>query len=148
MKYLSVKLDQTTELTFDNSIWGKEIIRINGEQVSENTSVWGSVHEFERLEDNIRSKYTVEIKMNILAQIKYRISRNNEILVNDFDKKPSVKDINKRTIFFIIWLGLMIFTVIKGSSIIFPLLAVPLLLGGSFTAPTHRQIDLTTSKSI
>jgi hypothetical protein len=148
MKYLSLKIDQNTELTFENSIWGRELIKLNGVKMSEKTSIWGSVHDFENLEEGNITKYTVKIEMNALAQIKYLITRNGQVLVNDFGTKSTEHSIRSTWFFIALWLGIMIFSIINGTSMAVPLCLLPVFLAGFSKTPMHRKIDLLTSKSI
>jgi len=148
MKYLSVKIDQNTELIFENSIWGRELIKLNGVKMSEKTSIWDSVHEFENLEEGNSVKYTVKIKMNALAQIKYHIARNGQVLVNDFEAKSTESSSTMSWFFLALWLGITIFSIIRGTSIAVPLCLLPVFLAGFSKTPMYRKIDLLTSKSI
>ena len=59
MRYLTLKINPSTELTLDNTIWGKETVKLNGVVVSEKTSIWGSEHNFDALEENKTVTYKV-----------------------------------------------------------------------------------------
>lgn len=82
MRYLTLNINQNTRIDIDNDIWGKETIRYNGEIVSEKSSIFGSVHSFEKEENGEIAKYEVRIGLN-LFRITFDIFRNNQaILLN------------------------------------------------------------------
>lgn len=82
MRYLTLYINPNARIDIDNDIWGKEIIRYNGEIVSENSSILGSVHTFEKEENGEIAKYEIRISLKSL-RIGFDIFRNNQaILLN------------------------------------------------------------------
>ncbi|MCP9763448.1 hypothetical protein [Lacihabitans soyangensis] len=150
MRYLTLKINPTTELSIDNSIWGKETIKLNGAIVSEKTSIWGSEHCFEVLEDSKEVTYKVIIKMGIDIRVTYLITRDGQEILND--EKESQKGIRVKSwvksVGIVIWIFAMLATLRNGGSVVLPLALLPILLSFGNTATLVRNIDLTTSKSI
>lgn len=150
MRYLTLIIDDKTELTLDNSIWGKETVKLNGVLVSEKTSIWGSEHSFEVLEENKIVTYKVIIKMSLNIKITYLISRDGQEIFND--AKQLENGIQARnwvkSFGILIWIIIMIVILRNGASIAIPLAFLPILLSFSHKSNLVRNIDLTTSKSI
>jgi hypothetical protein len=83
MRYLTLNLNPNTRIDIDNSIWGRETIRYNNEVVSEKTSIFGSVHSFEKKENGELAKYEICIGLNLFKGVTFDIFRNNQaILLN------------------------------------------------------------------
>lgn len=83
MRYLTLNINPTARIDIDNSIWGKETIKYNDKVVSEKTSIFGSVHNFEQEENGEVSKYEVRIGLNMFKGVTFNIYRNNQaILLN------------------------------------------------------------------
>ncbi len=83
MRYLTLNINPNTRIDIDNSVWGKETIKYNDEIVSEKSSVFGSVHNFEKSENGEIVKYEVRIGLNIFRGVTFNIFRNNQaILLN------------------------------------------------------------------
>jgi hypothetical protein len=150
MRYLTLKINPTTELSIDNSIWGKETIKLNGAIVSEKTSIWGSEHCFEVLEDSKVVTYKVIIKMGIDIRVTYLITRDGQEILND--EKESQKGIQVKSwvksVGIVIWIFAMLATLRNGGSVVLPLALLSILLSFGNTTTLVRNIDLTTSKSI
>lgn len=148
MRYLTLKINPSTELTLDNTIWGKETVKLNGVVVSEKTSFWGSEHQFEAFEEDKMVTYKVFIKMGFDIRISYLITRDGMELLND--AKESVKGIQVENWFksvgLIIWIVAMLVTLRNGTSMILPLALLPILLSSSHQSNLDRNIDLTTLK--
>jgi hypothetical protein len=148
MRYLTLKINPSTELTLDNTIWGKETVKLNGVVVSEKTSIWGSEHNFEALEENKMVTYNVIIKMGFDIKISYLITRDGEELLND--TKEPVKGIHVRnwvkSLAILIWIASMLLTLRNDASLAIPLALLPILLSSSNSSNFDRNIDLTISK--
>ena len=80
MRYLTLNINKNTKIDIDNSIWGTETVRYNGEVVSEKISILGSVHSFEKQESGEIAKYEVRISLKFF-RIGFDIYRNNEALL-------------------------------------------------------------------
>ena len=148
MRYLTLKINPSTELTLDNTIWGKETVKLNGVVVSEKTSIWGSEHKFDALEENKMVTYNVIIKMGFDIKISYLITRDGEELLND--TKEPVKGIHVRnwlkSLAILIWIASMLLTLRNDASLAIPLALLPILLSSSNSSNFDRNIDLTISK--
>lgn len=148
MRYLTLKINPSTELTLDNTLWGKETVKLNGTVVSEKTSIWGSEHSFDAQEENKTVNYKVIIKMGFDIRISYLITRNGVELLND--TKESDRGIHVRNWFksvgIIIWIIVMLVTLRNGTSLALPLALLPILLSSSHQSNLDRNVDLTTSK--
>lgn len=148
MRYLTLKINPSTELTLDNTIWGKETVKLNGVVVSENTSIWGSEHSFDALEENKIVTYKVIIKMGFDIRISYQITRDGVELLND--TKESDRGIHVRNWFksvgIIIWIVAMLVTLRNETSMVLPLALLPILLSSSHQSNLDRSIDLTNLK--
>ncbi len=82
MRYLTLNINPNARIDIDNDIWGKETIRYNGEIVTEKSSIFGSVHTFEKEENGEIAKYEIRISLKSL-RIGFDIFRNNQaILLN------------------------------------------------------------------
>ena len=148
MRYLTLKINPSTELTLDNTLWGKETVKLNGVVVSEKTSIWGSEHNFDALEENKMVTYKVIIKMGFDIRISYLITRDGVELLHD--AKESHKAIHVRnwvkSVGIIIWIVAMLVTLRNGTSMALPLALLPILLSSSHQSNLNRSIDLTTLK--
>lgn len=83
MRYLTLNINPNTRIDIDNSIWGKETIKYNDEVVSEKSSIFGKVHNFEKFENNEVAKYEIHIGLNLFKGVTFNIYRNNQaILLN------------------------------------------------------------------
>ena len=83
MRYLTLNINSNARIDIDNSIWGKETIKYNDEIVSERSSFWGAVHNFEKPENGEIAKYEVRIGLNFFKGVTIDIFRNNQaILLN------------------------------------------------------------------
>jgi hypothetical protein len=150
MRYLTLKIDPKTELSIDNSFWGKETVKLNGVVVSEKVSFWGSIHKFKVAEDAGNVNYEVRIKMTLDKGIMYFIARNGETLLNDnlpATKNEKIKR-NVKTVGFLLWVILLISIVAKGGNVAVPIALLPVFLLSSSKLGMVRNVDLTTSKSI
>ena len=81
MRYLTLNINKNVKIDIDNSIWGKETISYNGEVVSKKTSIFGSVHNFEKQENSEVAKYEVKIGLSIFKGVTFNIFRNNEVIL-------------------------------------------------------------------
>lgn len=150
MRYLTLKIDPKTELSIDNSIWGKETVKLNGNTKSEKVSVWGSVHKFIVAEDAGIVNYEVHIKMTLNNGITYFVARNGETLFDDnipATKEAKVKR-NVKFAAFVFWAIFLVFMLVKGGNIAIPIALLPFFWLSSSNFGMIRNIDLTTSKSI
>lgn len=150
MRYLTLKINPNTELSIDNSIWGKETVKLNGVVVSEKVSFWGSIHKFKVVEQGEDFNYEVRIKMTLNIGIEYFVAINGEILMDDSVPATKSEEIKRNIKFvaFVLWAILLIFMVVKGGNIVIPIALLPFFWLSSSKAAFVRNIDLTTSKSI
>lgn len=148
MRYLTLKISPTTELTVDNTIWGKETVKLNGVVVSEKTSFWGSEHHFESLEEDKVVTYKVNIKMGFDIRISYLITCDGIKLLNDTKELDNGFHASKwvKSVAILIWIAAMLFTLRTDASLAIPLALLPILLSSSNASNFDRNIDLTTSK--
>jgi hypothetical protein len=150
MRYLTLKINPNTELSIDNSIWGKETVKLNGVVVSEKVSFWGSIHKFKVVEQGEDFNYEVRIKMTLNIGIEYFVAINGETLMDDSlpaTKSEEVKR-NIKFVAFVLWAILLISMVVKGGNIAIPIALLPFFWLSSSKTGFVRNIDLTTSKSI
>ncbi len=150
MRYLTLKINPSTELTIDNSIWGKETVKLNGMMVSEKVSVWGSIHKFKVAEDAGNVNYEVHIKMTLNKGITYFVARNGETLLDDnvpATKNEKIKR-NIKSVAFVFWVILLITMIVKGGNVAIPVALLPVFWLSSSKLGMVRNIDLITSKSI
>ena len=82
MHYIEYK-HGSTHIEFFNSIGGKETIYVNGQIVSQRTTIMGYNHRFEVIEDGEPARYVLRTKMGgpTLAQID--LIRNREYLLKN-----------------------------------------------------------------
>jgi len=148
MRYLTLKINPSTELTFDNTIWGKETVKLNGVVVSEKTSIWGSEHNFDVIEENKIVTYKVIIKMGFDIRLSYLITRDGVELLNDAkDSKNGIQVRNwVKSVGILIWIVAMLVTLRNEVSLAIPLALLPILFSSSHQSNLDRNIDLTTSK--
>lgn len=146
MRYLTLKIDPKTELSIDNSIWGKETVKLNGAIVSEKTSIWGSEHSFEVLEENRMVSYKVFIKMGIDIRIRYLIIRDDQEILNDLkeSRKRNQVKIWVKSIGLFIWIFAMIASLRNGGSVALPLALLPIFMSLDINTNLVRNIDLTS----
>lgn len=148
MRYLTLKINPSTELTLDNTIWGKETLKLNGVVVSEKTSFWGSEHHFESLEEDKMVTYKVNIKMGFDFHISYLITRDGVELLNDGKESDKGFHASKwvKSVAILIWIAAMLLTLRNDASLAIPFALLPILLSSSNSSNFDRNIDLTTSK--
>lgn len=87
MRYLTLNIADSLQLSIDNSMTGVETIYMNEEVVSEKFSLWGAEHTFTREENGEIVYYEVKIGLNFTG-IGYDIHRNGKpiLLSNSVSK--------------------------------------------------------------
>lgn len=95
--------DNTIEI--QNSILGKETVKLNGEIVSQKSSIFGAEHPFKIYEDGVTKDAMIKIGLSFLP-----LGIQVDLLV---DNKPIVKHSKSKQRFWII-LGVLIFCAVVG----------------------------------
>jgi hypothetical protein len=83
MRYLTLEINPETTLTLDNSILGKETIKINNQIMSEKSSLWGSTHMFDYTDLGEKMHFEVIIRFNLLNGILIDVSKNGEAILTE-----------------------------------------------------------------
>ena len=75
--------DENIRVEFLNSFSGKETIRVNGQVVSEKSSVMGTNHHFTTFENGEEARYTLRTKLGGSTMVMIDLLRNREYLLRD-----------------------------------------------------------------
>lgn len=79
MRYLTLFVDKTTRIEIENSVFtGYETIKYNGELVSKRWSLFGSVHQFNVVENGDQVNYEIRIAIKLPLRIGFDIYRDNK----------------------------------------------------------------------
>lgn len=81
MRYLTCFTPDRNRIDIKNSLLGEESIYYNGELVSRNTSLFGSLHEFSVLENKEEAVYRINIEIKWPLRIGFDIYRNGTALL-------------------------------------------------------------------
>ena len=82
MQYHKFILDDTI-IEFHNDWLGEETVRVNGQVVSKKSSVFGTHHHFNLMEDGTQAHYLLTTKITDHLQVAIDLRRNGEILQED-----------------------------------------------------------------
>lgn len=81
MRYLTYYTPDRQRIDINNSWLGEEKIYYNGELVSRNTSLFGSMHEFRVRENDEEIQYLISIELKWPLRIGFDIFRNGKALL-------------------------------------------------------------------
>lgn len=81
MRYLTYFTEGRNRIDINNSLLGEESVFYNGELVSRQTSLLGSLHEFKVTEDNMDTWYRINISLRWPFRIGFDIFRNGKALL-------------------------------------------------------------------
>ena len=81
MRYLTYYTQDRHRIDIKNSWLGQEKIYYDGQLVSRNTSIFGSMHEFRVTEDNEETYYKINIELKWPLRIGLDIFRNGKALL-------------------------------------------------------------------
>lgn len=86
MQYLKFTVGKTLIEFHNNWIGGEEILIVNGQTVSQKSSIFGTNHKFTILEDGVSARYVLTSKWNGL-QVLVDLRRNGKVLYEDVPMK-------------------------------------------------------------
>jgi hypothetical protein len=81
MRYLTYYTPERHRIDINNSWLGEEKIFYDGELVSSQTSIFGSVHEFRVTENSEETDYRINIELKWPLRIGFDIFRNGKALL-------------------------------------------------------------------